>query len=108
MFSIPTRQQLREAKKLAKSVGVNYLLSIDSDPKTAKSNRLGVGYLTAIQYLAPYNLSGFQVCSSASIGCAAACLHTAGMPFIQEAKDKARIARTRFYVQQRDAYFRCL
>jgi len=108
MFSIPSGQQIREAKKLAKSVGINYLLSIDSDPKTAKSNRLGLGYFTAIQYLAPYNLSGFQVCSSASAGCASACLHTAGIPFIQEAKDKARIARTRFYVQHRKAYFHCL
>lgn len=108
MFRIPLRHELHAAKRFAKQNGINYLLAVDQDPKTAKSNRLGVGYLTAIQYLAPARVSGHDVCQSASDGCTTACLHTAGMPFIQQAKNKARIARTRFYFEHRQDYFRCL
>ena len=36
--------------------------------------------------LAPYNLSGYQVCPMASQGCASACLHTAGNPVFQKQK----------------------
>lgn len=48
------------------------LLSINADAKTVKGNSRG--YLTGVLYLAPYNLSGRQVCPKASEGCAAACL----------------------------------
>lgn len=82
------------------------LLSVNSDPKTAKSNKYGEGkYLTAIQYLAPGNLSGvMNTCPMASAGCLAACLHTAGNPVYLEAKTKARITRTKMYAKDRDAY----
>lgn len=59
--------------------------------KTSKGESLG--FLTAILYLAPYNLSGRNVCSHASAGCAAACLFSAGMGAFQNVKD-ARIAKT--------------
>ncbi len=108
MFCIPNSGQIRQSKKAAKFRKVNYLLAVDQDPKTAKSNRLGAGYLTAIQYLAPARVSGYQVCSSASEGCASACLHTAGIPFILQNKNRARIARTRFFMEARSDYFNCL
>jgi hypothetical protein len=48
------------------------LLGINTNYKTIKSEKVGV--LTGIIYMAPYNLSGKNVCPGASAGCAAACL----------------------------------
>ena len=64
------------------------LLSINADAKTIKSNA-GGEYLTAILYLAPAKTSGYQVCPSATEGCKASCLFTAGrgnMNSVQEAR----------------------
>lgn len=64
------------------------LLSINVDAKTIKSNA-GGEYLTAILYLAPAKTSGYQVCPSATEGCKASCLFTAGrgnMNSVQEAR----------------------
>lgn len=89
------------------------------NPKTAKSE--GSGYLTAILHLAPYNLSGRNVCPWASPGCAAACLNTAGRGGIGKRDDerqtfegvgdislntiqRARIARTRFFFANRSGF----
>ena len=52
------------------------LLGIDTNYKTIKNKKVGV--LTGILYMAPYKLSGKNVCPAASVGCAAACLNTAG------------------------------
>lgn len=51
------------------------LLTI-GNPKTLKGERKG--YRTAVLHLAPHTLSGRNVCPSATAGCAAACLNTAG------------------------------
>ena len=58
--------------------------------------------------LAPYNLSGYNVCSSASVGCAESCLHTAGNPMFQAQKDKGRINRSRYYMQSRVEFLKQL
>ena len=63
-----------------------------SNPKIAKNIDFGV--MTAPLHLAPYDLSGFQVCPMASKGCAAACLNTAGrghMTPVQEARKRKTI-----------------
>jgi len=53
------------------------ILSINADAKTIKSNSAGI--LTGILYLAPYNLSGVNLCPFAKVaGCADACLYSAG------------------------------
>ena len=52
------------------------LLNIDKNAKTVKGQKYG--YITAILYLAPSDLSGFNVCPMASNGCKQACLNTAG------------------------------
>lgn len=78
----------------------------ESNPKLAKNGKLGV--LAAPLHLAPFNLSGFQVCPQASDGCAAACLHTAGNPAYMAGKEKARIARTRLYFRDRPAFLALL
>lgn len=104
-FTVPTRKQIAEARRIAKvEFGVNYLLSINSDPKTIKSNKSGKGYLTAIQYFAPAKESGFEVCAARSAGCTAACLHTAGNPAYFKNKSKARKNRTKLFFLDRTTY----
>lgn len=78
------------------------LAAEESNPKVAKNMKQGV--ITKPLHLAPYNLSGFQVCPQASQGCAKACLHTAGNPAYMPSKEKARIARTQAYFGARKAF----
>ena len=79
----------------------------ESNPKVAKNGRV-VDVMTAPLHLAPFNLSGFQVCPKASTGCAAACLHTAGNPAYMEQKEASRIAKTRAYFLERKAFMAVL
>lgn len=82
------------------------LASPESNPKVAKNGKLDV--LTAPLHLAPFNLSGYQVCAQASAGCAAACLHTAGNPAYMAQKDASRKAKTRAYFEERAAFMAVL
>lgn len=75
----------------------------NGNAKTAKS--AGKGYETAILYMAPGAESGYQVCSSSSIGCLNACLFTAGRGRMDNVK-KGRIRRTRLFFEQRDEFKR--
>ncbi len=77
------------------------LLGINTNYKTVKSEKVGV--LTGIIYMAPYNLSGKNVCPGASAGCAAACLNTAGrgaMGVVQ----KARLKKTNRFWDDRGQF----
>jgi len=77
------------------------LLGINTNYKTIKSEKVGV--LTGIIYMAPYNLSGKNVCPGASAGCAAACLNTAGrgaMGVVQ----KARLKKTNRFFEDRQQF----
>ena len=76
------------------------LLTTGADAKTVKGQ--AQGYLTGILYLAPANLSGYQVCPMAAIAkCDIACLNTAGMGAFSNVQ-KARIERTKMYFEQHD------
>lgn len=77
------------------------LLNIDANAKTVKGQKQG--YMTAVLYLAPVDLSGWQVCPMASAGCAAACLNTAGRGAFS-ATQRARIEKTQFYFRDRVAF----
>lgn len=68
------------------------LLSVSTDAKTVKGEKQGV--LTGILYLAPHTVSGYQVCPSATAGCAAACLYTAGRAKMFNKIQQARIRKT--------------
>lgn len=83
------------------------LAAPESNPKVAKNGKV-VDVLTAPLHLAPFNLSGFQVCPQASDGCAAACLHTAGNPAYMAQKDVSRKEKTQAYFRHRDAFFALL
>jgi hypothetical protein len=94
------------------------LLNIDANAKTVKGQKRG--YMTAVLYLSPWKSAGLNVCPMAEIaGCAAACLNTAGRGGIAKgsatmapygvklpdnAIQRARIARTRFYAEDRIAF----
>ena len=78
-----------------------------ANPKTAKAAK-GDDYLTAILHLAPYDLSGRQVCPFASKGCAAACLNTAGRGGIggpDNAIQRRRIKRTLMFREDRERFW---
>ena len=85
---------------------VSILSRPNSNPKLAKNGKLGV--VSAPLHLAPYDLSGFQVCPKASAGCAAACLHTAGNPAHMAGKDASRKDKTRAYFMHREAFMALL
>lgn len=72
------------------------VLSVSADAKTTKGETLG--FLTGILYLAPSDVSGFQVCPMATLaGCRDACLYTAGRGAMSNVQ-KARIGKTvRFF-----------
>lgn len=79
----------------------NSLLTVSSDTKTIKGEKVGI--LTGVLYLAPADVSGFQVCPKASAGCKAACLYSAGRGRFSTTQE-ARINRTRWFFEDRDSF----
>ena len=77
------------------------LLGIDTNYKTIKNKKVGV--LTGILYMAPYKLSGKNVCPAASKGCAAACLNTAGRGAMNVVQ-AARLKKTNRFWDDRDQF----
>jgi len=82
------------------------LMFKSGNPKTDKNQSVeGLENIVVLHLnLAPADLSGYNVCPMASKGCKSACLHTAGNPVFQAQKDKGRINRARFYMQNRDKF----
>ncbi len=74
-----------------------------TNAKTAKNSMHGQ-YLSAILHLAPYNLSGFNVCPAASKGCAMACLNTAGRGRFDSVQ-QARIRKTKWFMSDSKSFF---
>ena len=62
-----------------------------------------MGYLTAIMYLAPHKLSGYNVCPHASPGCIAGCLNLSGRGVYNKIQ-QSRINRTKFWFDSRDEF----
>jgi hypothetical protein len=78
------------------------ILSVGNDAKTIKGGK--IGFLTGILYLAPSNISGYQVCPMAKkANCEAACLYTAGRGAFTSIQN-ARIAKTKRFFEERDAF----
>lgn len=73
----------------------NALLTRDN-PKLLKGQKIGV--MSAVMHFAPHKLSGANVCPSATPGCIAACLNTAGrggMNLDENGLNTIQIARIR-------------
>ena len=82
------------------------LLSVDTNAKTVKGQKKG--FLTGILYLAPAKVSGvINVCPFATDGCKLTCLNTSGRGAFTSVQ-KARIAKTIFYVKDREAFLSTL
>ena len=79
------------------------LLSISSDAKTSKGEKLG--FLTGILYLAPYKtISIYNTCAMAELaGCANACLYTAGRGAYSNVQN-ARINKTNWFYQDKQGF----
>ena len=82
-----------------------------SNTKTNKG--VPYGYMTYILHLAPYDLSGFNVCPKATPGCILGCLNTSGhggmFIDIEDSKvQQARIRRTKFFVNDREGFMKQL
>ena len=78
------------------------LFSIGADTKTVKGQELNV--LTGIQYLAPYKISGVNVCASAGVAkCHIGCLNTAGRGKFTS-NQIARLRKTLFMQQYPKTY----
>jgi hypothetical protein len=71
------------------------LLGFDTNAKTVKGEQLG--FLTGILYLAPSDISGFNVCPLAKLAeCEKPCLYTAGRGAFNSIQ-LARINKTKYY-----------
>lgn len=98
---------MKSIAEIRRTLGVGSLLTNErANPKVAKSEKLGI--LTGVLHLAPADLSGYEVCPMRSAGCTAACLHTAGNPAYLANKNKARIARTKAFFENRQAFMNLL
>lgn len=67
------------------------LLTVEN-AKTVKGEK--IGWLTGILYLAPGNISGYQVCPHSDAACRATCLYTAGRGAFSNVQ-QARIKKTK-------------
>ena len=79
----------------------NQILSINSDAKTIKGTKKG--YLTGILYLSPANKSGKNFCASASPGCIAACLNSAGRGGFNSVQ-LARYNKSRYFIENKTEF----
>ena len=73
----------------------NNLLTINQDPKTIKGTKKG--YITAIIYMSPAELSGKNLCSFSTAGCREVCLNISGrgvFNYIQQ----SRFNRARYFI----------
>lgn len=80
----------------------NYSYLLGKSAKIVKSD-LNTVYENYIMYLAPYNISGVNVCPNASPGCAAACLNLSGRGIFNNVQ-AGRLARTKHYLQDRISF----
>ena len=93
---------ISNAKKVT---GLSYLGSVASSSKIAKG--LKYNEMTYILYLAPANQSGYNVCPMSTEECRTACLTESGHNRIDVKKNainKARIAKTKLFFEQRDFF----
>ena len=88
-----------------KQTGLSYLGSVASSSKIAKG--LEYNEMTYILYLAPANQSGYEVCPMRTPECTEACLTESGHNRIDVKKNainKARIAKTKLFFEQREFF----
>jgi hypothetical protein len=80
----------------------SYFGMVNSSAKIAKGEKLGID--TYVIYLAPFNLSGYQVCPKATKECVSSCLNHSGRVRLDKKNiiETARINRTVLFFQDRE------
>lgn len=79
-----------------------HVLCTSNDAKTVKGE--ANGFLTSVLYLAPFKLSGINVCSHAKWStCAETCLNTAGRGVFTQIQ-QSRIIKTKWFHKDQDAF----
>jgi hypothetical protein len=79
-----------------------------ANPKIQKGTKQG--YLSFILHLAPADVSGYNTCPKATVGCRAACLNTAGRGGMFKKGEttntiqKARIRKARYFFEDRAGF----
>jgi hypothetical protein len=97
--SFPSTKAYKESLK---AVGVGSLLSVGSDSKTVRGEKMG--YITAILYMVP----NIQTCAnSLKAGCLDPCLVSAGRGAFSNVH-AARLNRTNLYAQDRSLFYSAL
>lgn len=61
------------------------------------------GYRSFGVHLAPYKISGKNMCPNASKGCAAACLNVSGQGYYARVQE-ARLKKTRYFIERREEF----
>ena len=84
---------------------VKDLFTFRNDAKTIKGEKYGVS--TIVVYLAPGNVSGYEVCRKRTVGCSASCLFTAGQGRFPNVK-QGRLRRTYQFFHRRDEFVETL
>jgi hypothetical protein len=96
--------QFKSISQAKKATKLSYLGGVNTSAKIEKNAKLNV--LTYIIYLAPSNMSGYNVCPMASEYCISLCLNESGHnSMAKEGElstiDIARIAKTKLYYENR-------
>ena len=82
------------------------LLSVNSNPKIDKSNKVSEKYWSCIMHLRPVST---KICPYQDIaGCKSACLNTAGLGGVYPSIQKARQKKTDLFLNDRDEFMRVL
>lgn len=94
-----------------KETGLAYLGSINSSSKIVKNGKLGVD--TYILYLAPSNLSGYEVCPNATKECRLGCLASSGRNKMdinsgRNIINNSRIKKTKLFFEEREFFMNWL
>ena len=76
-------------------------LITESNNKIQKGVKLGFHSMGI--HLAPSTLSGFNTCAGASVGCASACLNSAGMGKFSNVQ-QSRINKTKFFFKDKEKF----
>ena len=113
IINIKTFKIMASLKELRRKIGVNYLGGTTHSAKMRYSYNKGT--MTYCIYLAPYNMSGYQVCGKGE-HCKDFCLNGAGRNkadiiangFEHSTINKARIKRTKAFYEDRECFMELL
>lgn len=92
-----------------RDTGLSYLGSVNSSSKIMKNGK--AGEMTYILYLAPADLSGYEVCPMRTSDCTAACLHNSGrnrMDIKKNTITNSRIKKTKLFFEERKFFMNWL